>query len=75
MLVLTRKKGERVVIDERIVIEVLEVFAGKIRLGITAPPEIMILREELLHDRGRTPPPAPPSGQFPEHPTSGGTRS
>lgn len=47
MLVLTRKKNDSIVIDGRITVEVLQVKGGGIRLGITAPPEVSILRGEL----------------------------
>jgi len=47
MLVLTRKIGERVVIEGQIIIEVLEVIGTRIRLGIEAPPKVAIWREEL----------------------------
>jgi carbon storage regulator len=48
MLVLTRKTDQRIIIDDRITITILEVRGDKIRLGIDAPKEIPILREELL---------------------------
>ena len=48
MLVLTRKPGERIVIDDRITVTVLSVEGNRIRLGIEAPKEIPIMREELL---------------------------
>jgi len=48
MLVLTRKIGERIVIDNRIIIEVMAVQGQRIRLGIDAPPDVHILREELI---------------------------
>src|SRR5262249_42715671 len=48
MLLLTRKVGERIVIDGRIVIEVLRVKGDRIRLGIQAPPDVHIVLEELL---------------------------
>jgi carbon storage regulator len=47
MLVLTRKVGERVLIADDIVIQVLEVKGRRIRLGIEAPPEVTVWREEL----------------------------
>jgi carbon storage regulator len=47
MLVLTRKVGERIVIDNNIVLEVLSVKGNRIRLGIEAPPSVNIVREEL----------------------------
>ncbi len=48
MLVLSRKKDESIIIDQRITITILEVRGGKIRLGIDAPQEMSIQREELL---------------------------
>jgi carbon storage regulator len=51
MLVLSRKVGERVVIAEGIVIQVLEVSGGRIRLGIEAPSEVSIRRDELSASR------------------------
>jgi carbon storage regulator len=48
MLVLTRKIGERIVIDNRIVVEVLSVKGNRIRLGIEAPAGVDVLRSELL---------------------------
>lgn len=51
MLVLSRKIGERIFIGEDIVITIVDVHGGgeraKIRLGISAPSNIEILREEL----------------------------
>jgi carbon storage regulator len=47
MLVLTRKKNESIVIDGRISIEVLQIKGKTIRLGISAPDDIKILRGEL----------------------------
>jgi carbon storage regulator len=48
MLVLTRRTGERIVINDQIVLEVLHVKGNRIRLGIQAPPGCTILRQELL---------------------------
>jgi carbon storage regulator len=48
MLVLTRRIGERIIINDRIVVEVLQVKGNTIRLGIQAPPEVAVLREELI---------------------------
>lgn len=48
MLVLSRKKRERVVIDDKIIIEIVEVRGDKVRLGFTAPTSVRISREELL---------------------------
>ncbi len=47
MLVLTRKLGEKIVIDHNITVTVVAIDGGKVRLGISAPPEISINREEI----------------------------
>ena len=48
MLVLSRKVGERVLIADGIVIQVVAANNGRIRLGIEAPRGVPIRREELL---------------------------
>jgi carbon storage regulator len=48
MLVLSRKVGESILISESIRITVLQGNNGRIRLGIDAPPEVIVLREELI---------------------------
>lgn len=47
MLVLTRKVGEGIVIGEDIVVRVMENKDGRIRLGIEAPLDKKIYREEI----------------------------
>ena len=47
MLVLSRRIGERLVIDAKITVTVIEVRGGQIRLGIEAPSEIPVWREEV----------------------------
>lgn len=47
MLVLTRKVGEKVVIGNSIVIVVLKAQGSRVRLGIDAPHEICVYREEI----------------------------
>ncbi|SFI35344.1 carbon storage regulator CsrA [Planctomicrobium piriforme] len=47
MLVLSRKKNESIVIDERIVITVVEIRGDKVRLGIEAPRDVAIHRQEI----------------------------
>jgi len=47
MLVLSRKRNESIVIDDRIVITVIEVRGDKVRLGIQAPLEIPVHRSEV----------------------------
>jgi carbon storage regulator len=48
MLVLSRKLGEKICIGDNICITVVDIDRGKIRLGIDAPRDIPIYRQELL---------------------------
>jgi carbon storage regulator len=48
MLVLSRKIGERIIINDDITVEVLQIIGNRVRLGITAPSGVPILREELV---------------------------
>jgi carbon storage regulator len=47
MLVLSRKKDEKIVIGDSITIMVLEIRGDKVRLGIDAPREVSVHREEV----------------------------
>jgi len=47
MLVLSRKKGQRVVVGNQVEVVVLEVRGDRVKLGFEAPPEVPIHREEL----------------------------
>jgi carbon storage regulator len=47
MLTISRRVGERILIGDDIVVEVVEVSGGSVRLGISAPREQRIYREEL----------------------------
>ncbi len=47
MLVLSRKVGERIRIGEGITVTVVRVMSGGVRLGIEAPKELPVVREEL----------------------------
>ncbi|MCX8117528.1 MAG: carbon storage regulator CsrA [Desulfobacterota bacterium] len=48
MLLLTRKVGESIVIGERIKIHVIEIRGQQVRLGIEAPTETPVFREEIF---------------------------
>ena len=61
MLILTRHLGESIVVSDNIVITVVDIARGKIRLGITAPREIEVLREELLERKRPTEDDTPPA--------------
>src|ERR1700720_1447426 len=72
MLVLSRKVGESILISESIRVTVVQVNNGRIRLGIDAPAEVLVLREELTKSgfnsspsRDGTAEALPPSAQLP----------
>lgn len=48
MLVLSRKVGEKLVVGENIVLTVVEIRGGKIKLGVDAPPDVPVNREEVF---------------------------
>ena len=50
MLVLTRCVEESIIIGKDIEIKVTEICRGRVKLGITAPRHISIMRKELLND-------------------------
>ena len=52
MLVLSRKPGESILIGEEIEIRVLSIVGGKIKLGITAPPHVSVMRSEVVARMG-----------------------
>jgi len=54
MLVLSRKRDERIVIGDNIVITVVEVRGDKVRLGIEAPTEVPVHRQEVLEAMKRS---------------------
>ncbi len=47
MLVVSRKVGERILIGDKITITVVKVSGGGVRIGIEAPKELAVVREEL----------------------------
>jgi carbon storage regulator len=47
MLVLSRKESERIRLGDSIVLTIVRVSGDKVRLGIEAPPDILVLRDEL----------------------------
>lgn len=48
MLVLTRRVGESIRIGDDITVTLVQIGPGKVRLGIQAAPDVVILREELI---------------------------
>jgi carbon storage regulator len=47
MLIITRKVGEKVIVDENIEIVVVSIDGGKVRLGFNAPSSVRIHRQEV----------------------------
>lgn len=61
MLVLSRKKNESIHIGGDIVISVVEVLGDRVRIGVTAPADVQIVRSEnFLTWQGRKTAPAAP---------------
>jgi carbon storage regulator len=50
MLVLSRKQNERIRVGDSVVVTVVRVSGDKVRIGIEAPPEVRVLRDELEDD-------------------------
>ncbi|REK18226.1 MAG: carbon storage regulator [Planctomycetota bacterium] len=48
MLVLTRKKNERVIIGGNVEVTVIEIRGDRVKLGFAGPPEVPIHREEVF---------------------------
>lgn len=61
MLVLSRKKNESIIISDTITVTVIEIRGDKVRLGIEAPKDVTVHRQEVyeaIHAQD-TPPPGP----------------
>ena len=59
MLVLSRKKNESIVINNDITVTVVEIRGDKVRLGIVAPKEVPVHRQEVfdaIHGKDAAPP-------------------
>ena len=47
MLIVTRRAGEKIMLGDDIVVEVMEVAGNSVRIGIAAPRSVPVFREEL----------------------------
>lgn len=74
MLVLRRKAGEAIVLNGVITIHVLAVEGERVKLGISAPPEVVIVRSELLENQGAMAGPSNSYGNTPSPMRGNGTR-
>ena len=50
MLVLSRKQNERIRVGDSVVVTIVRVSGDKVRIGIEAPADVRVLRDELDHD-------------------------
>jgi carbon storage regulator len=53
VLVLSRKVGQKILIGDKIAVTVVKVGHGGVRIGIEAPPEMAVVREELAAELDR----------------------
>jgi carbon storage regulator len=54
VLVLSRKVGERILIGDKIAVTVVKIGHGGVRIGVEAPTEMAVVREELATELDRT---------------------
>ena len=47
MLIVTRRSGERIMVGDDVVIEIMEIAGSSVRVGIGAPRSIPVYREEI----------------------------
>jgi carbon storage regulator len=52
MLVLSRKLGERILIGDKISVTVVRITGNAVRIGVEAPPDLTVIREELKTELG-----------------------
>ncbi len=62
MLILTRRAGETLIIGDDVHVKVLEVKGQQVRIGVTAPRDVSVHREEIYQriQQGQAPPGDPP---------------
>lgn len=57
MLVLSRKLKEKIIIGNDIVVTIVKLDRNNVRIGIEAPPQVVVVREEILRRGGDPEPP------------------
>ena len=58
MLILTRRPTQSVHIGSDVIVTVMEIRGGQVRIGITAPRDVAIVREEIVNSPRPAPPPS-----------------
>ncbi len=48
MLILTRRKDQRIIIDERIEVAIVDIKGDQVKLGIDAPKDVSVFRSEVF---------------------------
>lgn len=65
MLVLSRKETQRIRLGDSIVVTIVKISGDKVRVGIEAPSDVLVLRDELEVRTGGAPAAAPPPAATP----------
>jgi len=53
MLILTRRVAESLVIGDNVTVTVLDIQGGRVRIGVSAPRDVIVNREEILEKTRR----------------------
>ena len=70
MLVLSRKESQRIKLGDSIVVTVVRLSGDTVRLGIEAPPDVLVLREELESRTSTAPKPIDCDAALPSVPAA-----